>query len=361
MTHHLLRNLLSQSGFIMLNKAMVKALGKDKALLLSFAIDKWAYNDGGNFYYTISDICDDIGICDKTARKILTELVEDGFLIKKEFAGLPPKQYYQIDGEALIDILSQPNMTSKEDSNIDVDIDREKTSYNSRNFSTHKNRKKKSDINKNTCTRTHDIKQYSFFMTQQVESKKTLVPPTSPQNDFLPESEIDVQAKTKNIPLKSENENPDKQENLNLPNIQIPNLERKKMTKQEKYVLGIQTYRYLKAECGDKLPLEESEWAEWVEHKVKTQPSKVTETSFKKQLKKAIGLDREYLLNQISKAISASWESPHFDKLSCDKFLNNKNSLLNSQKKTREYQLKHGVSGIAKYDFDDVEDGISEF
>lgn len=357
MTHHLLRNLLSQNGFIMLNKAMVKSLGKDKALLLSFAIDKWAYNDGGNFYYTISDICEDIGICDKTARKILAELVEDGIIIKKEFAGLPPKQYYQINGEALITILSQPNIQTKKDG----DMGGEKTSYNNGNFSTHMNRKKTSDINKNTCIRTHDIKQSSFFMPQQVESKKTLVPPTSPQNDFLPKSGMDVQTKTESTPPKSENENPDGQKKLDLPDIQIPNLERKRMTKQEKYVLGIQIYRDLKAEHGDKLPLEESEWAEWVEHKVKTQPSKVTETSFKKQLKKAIGLDREYLLSQISKAVCASWESPHFDALGCEKFLKSKDTLLESQKKTREYQLKHGVSGIAKYDFDDVEEGISEF
>lgn len=128
---NLLSNVLGNSSFVLLNKAIIQKLGLDEAVLLGFIIDKWTYFNHDDFYYTIDDLFHDTGLSDRMCRKILQSLINKGILIKKEFTGLPPKQYYNINDEMILNLLNcARDNTIKSDSLIPSKNDRDKTSKN---------------------------------------------------------------------------------------------------------------------------------------------------------------------------------------------------------------------------------------
>ncbi|MDY5519677.1 hypothetical protein, partial [Campylobacter lanienae] len=128
---NLLSNVLGNSSFVLLNKAIIQKLGLDEAVLLGFIIDKWTYFNHDDFYYTIDDLSHDTGLSDRMCRKILQSLINKGILIKKEFTGLPPKQYYNINDEMILNLLNcARDNTIKSDSLIPSKNDRDKTSKN---------------------------------------------------------------------------------------------------------------------------------------------------------------------------------------------------------------------------------------
>ena len=130
---NLLSNVLGNSSFVLLNKAIIQKLGLDEAVLLSFIIDKWTYFNHDDFYYTIDDLSHDTGLSDRMCRKSLQSLINKGILIKKDFTGLPPKQYYNINDEMILNLLNcERDNTIKSDSLIPSKNDRDKTSKNDR-------------------------------------------------------------------------------------------------------------------------------------------------------------------------------------------------------------------------------------
>ena len=84
-----------------------------EAVALGFLIDKWAYFQHADFYYTIQDLSNDTDLSDRECRNIIRKLMDKGILIKRAFEGIPPKQYYNINQNAIIDILKNP-MPKKE-------------------------------------------------------------------------------------------------------------------------------------------------------------------------------------------------------------------------------------------------------
>lgn len=104
----ILINTLSQNGYIVLNKTLIKNFKSlDLACVLSFLIDKWAYFNGDDFYYTIENLQADTFLSERNIRECIKKLIELEILIKKDFAGLPPKQYYNINYEMVISILNE--------------------------------------------------------------------------------------------------------------------------------------------------------------------------------------------------------------------------------------------------------------
>ena len=99
-------NILGASSFIIVNKALIRDLGGYEALILGFLIDKWNYFDFNDFYYTIDDLSVDSSFSDRICRKALQSLINKGILIKKEFTGLPAKQYYNINDELILNLLN---------------------------------------------------------------------------------------------------------------------------------------------------------------------------------------------------------------------------------------------------------------
>ena len=110
---NLISNVLGINSFVILNKAVIKALGMHEAVALGFLIDKWAYFQHADFYYTIQDLSNDTDLSDRECRNIMRKLMDKGILIKRAFEGIPPKQYYNINQNAIIDILTN-SMLKKE-------------------------------------------------------------------------------------------------------------------------------------------------------------------------------------------------------------------------------------------------------
>ena len=115
---NLISNTLGSSSFVILNKAVIKALGMHEAVALGFLIDKWAYFKYDDFYYTIQDLSNDTDLSERECRNIMRKLIDRGILIKRSFEGIPPKQYYNINQNAIIDILKNP-MPKKENPTLE--------------------------------------------------------------------------------------------------------------------------------------------------------------------------------------------------------------------------------------------------
>lgn len=109
MSDTLLYNVLGQSSFVILNKALNRALGANESMILSFLVDRRNFTNGADFFYTIDNLCYDTALGEKAIRSAMKNLIDKGILIKKDFVGLPPKQYYNINMRAILGILSNPS------------------------------------------------------------------------------------------------------------------------------------------------------------------------------------------------------------------------------------------------------------
>ena len=106
-------NLLAPSNFLIVNKTLLINLGAIKALFLSYLIDRWKYfiekkmvEDGGAFYITNEQFKNEIGLSEWNIREAKKELITAG-IIRTEFRGTPPKDYFLIDTEKLMGLFSQ--------------------------------------------------------------------------------------------------------------------------------------------------------------------------------------------------------------------------------------------------------------
>lgn len=147
----ILINTLSQNGYIVLNKALIKHFKSlDLACVLSFFIDKWAYFNGDDFYYTIENLQSDTFLSERNIRECIKKLIELEILIKKDFTGLPPKQYYNINYEMVISILNESDNTLKNDTLNPCKNERVNTFKNERVLTIYnKNKDNNNKINKN--------------------------------------------------------------------------------------------------------------------------------------------------------------------------------------------------------------------
>lgn len=91
--------------YISLSTAIIHKIGLSEALILGFMMDKWADFGYDEFYYTISDLANDITISERNCRAAIQKLINEKILIKKDFKGIPAKQYYTIDEAELSKII----------------------------------------------------------------------------------------------------------------------------------------------------------------------------------------------------------------------------------------------------------------
>lgn len=73
--------------------------------VVSYIIDKWADFGYGEFYYTISDLANDITLSERNCRAAIQKLINEKILIKKDFKGIPAKQYYTINEAELSKVI----------------------------------------------------------------------------------------------------------------------------------------------------------------------------------------------------------------------------------------------------------------
>ena len=91
--------------YISLSTAIIHKIGLPEALILGFMMDKWADFGYGEFYYTISDLANDITISERNCKAAIQRLIDEKILIKKDFKGIPPKQYYSINEAELSKVI----------------------------------------------------------------------------------------------------------------------------------------------------------------------------------------------------------------------------------------------------------------
>ena len=106
----ILINTLSHDGYWMVNKKIASLLGNDGAIILSDLVSKYKYfkskklleNDG--FYNISENLEKDCNVSRYIRREIFQKLQDVGFL-KIEKKGFPPKNYYYIQHDAILELL----------------------------------------------------------------------------------------------------------------------------------------------------------------------------------------------------------------------------------------------------------------
>ncbi|HEH6263737.1 TPA: hypothetical protein SHR85_001656 [Campylobacter jejuni] len=169
----ILINTLSQNGYIVLNKTLIKHFKSlDLACVLSFLIDKWAYFNGDDFYYTIDNLQNDTFLSERNIRECIKKLIELEILIKKDFTGLPPKQYYNINYEIVISILNESDNTLKNDTLNPCKNERVNTFKNYSVLTIYnKNKDNNNKINKNKEKNSLKNKALDLFNENEKEIK----------------------------------------------------------------------------------------------------------------------------------------------------------------------------------------------
>lgn len=104
--------LLSTDGFIQVNKTLIKKAGLHEAILIGELCAEYNYweernlLEDGFFYSTRDNIEENTGLSEHYQRKALSTLYELGIVIIEK-RGLPAKNYYKINFDALLSILEE--------------------------------------------------------------------------------------------------------------------------------------------------------------------------------------------------------------------------------------------------------------
>lgn len=261
---NLVANTIGMGGFIIVNKALIKYFGEnDTPIALSFIIDKWKYFECEDFYYKISDLMEDCQLSERKAQSSIKKLIEMGILVKKGFIGLPPKQYYNINTDKLIEILNNEIYIPCKNGGDKC--------YNDKNQ------------NKNGVVKCSDFVG-DIYRNNTINNNK---------DDFSNEKSYPPTPQ-------SENQKSEVVKNKNNPTL----LTKKPKTKKELLDYAIAIYNQAK-ENNPNLALTFEAWSDWVEYKL-LKEAKITYKTFELNLKKLVeyGDDANKIIEQ---SISNNW------------------------------------------------------
>lgn len=124
--------LLSNDGFIVVNKSLIRELGLHEAIIIGELCSEYNYwekcnkLDDGMFYSTRDNIEYNTGLNEHYQRKALATLKEKEIIsvIKK---GLPAVNYYKINFDKILNILSTSSASREELDVKDIDLNNNKT------------------------------------------------------------------------------------------------------------------------------------------------------------------------------------------------------------------------------------------
>ena len=272
---NLVANTIGMGGFVIVNKALIKYFGEnDTPIALSFIIDKWKYFECEDFYYKISDLMEDCQLSERKAQSSIKKLIEMGILVKKGFIGLPPKQYYNINTDKLIEILNNEIYIPCKNGGDKC--------YNDKNQ------------NKNGGVKCSDFvgdiyRNNTISNNKEVFSNEKTPPYIPPLVD---NQKIAMEKPTLQNASKDKTKNADAL------------LAKKPKTKKELLDYAIAIYKQAK-EANPKLALTFEVWSDWVEYKL-LKESKITYKTFELNLKKLVeyGDDANKIIEQ---SISNNW------------------------------------------------------
>lgn len=108
----ILMNLLSNSGYIIVNKEIIKKLGLHEAIILGEMCSEYSYweknkkLENGYFFSTRENIENNTGLSPYQQREPFKKLVQMGIILEK-LKGMPQLKWYSLDMDRLYDLLCE--------------------------------------------------------------------------------------------------------------------------------------------------------------------------------------------------------------------------------------------------------------
>ena len=108
----ILVNLLSNNGYIIVNKEIIKKMGLHEAIILGELCSEYSYweksnkLDNGYFYSTRENIEKNTGLSAYQQREPFKKLIEKGVILEK-LKGMPQQKWYSINMDKLYSFLNE--------------------------------------------------------------------------------------------------------------------------------------------------------------------------------------------------------------------------------------------------------------
>ena len=158
MCKNLIIELLSQDGYYMLNKKLVKLIGLENAFLLSFFIDKYKFfND--EFFYTKENILNETRLTEYSLNSSL-RFLKDNDLITIIKKGCPAKNYYNINFNEIQNLLEDDTVAQSKN-NASSSIETTDTSDTENNITSECEFNTTSGFEFNTTSNTENTTTYN--------------------------------------------------------------------------------------------------------------------------------------------------------------------------------------------------------
>jgi len=132
------------SPYLIVNKSLIKSIGLHNSIFLSNLIDKYTYfskegklQEDGGFFITLENQTEQVDLSVRILRKCKKQLKEMA-IIKTYMKGIPPKEFYIIDFEEIVNIIEE-----KYDRDIPIKSVRNKTIKSVRNIKENKYKENK--------------------------------------------------------------------------------------------------------------------------------------------------------------------------------------------------------------------------
>ena len=272
---NLVANTIGMGGFIVLNKALVFHFNElETPCVLGYMIDKWRYFDFEDFYYKVSDLMEDCRLSERKIQSSVKKLIQEGILVKKDFKGIPAKQYYNIDIKKIIEVL-----------NIEIP-----SPCKNGGDSCYNTKKELKNDDSSCSTFEGAIYRNNTISNNKEDFSNEKSPPYIPP--LVDNQKIAMEKQTLQTASKDKTKNADAL------------LAKKPKTKKELLDYAIAIYKQTK-EANPKLALTFKAWSDWVEYKL-LKESKITYKTFELNLKKLVeyGDDANKIIEQ---SISNNW------------------------------------------------------
>lgn len=153
--------LIASSNYITVNKALIRLLGIDEAIILGELASEYEYwsrreeLQDGYFYSTIENIEENTTLTEYKQRKALNNLKEQG-IVSIKIKGIPAKRFIKINEEQVLNLLGNNTFKNSSASSLKIkELDTEKPKGNKNNIN--KNNNKNNDNKKERKTSYDEI------------------------------------------------------------------------------------------------------------------------------------------------------------------------------------------------------------
>lgn len=123
----MIMNLLSNNGFIIVNKQLIKKIGLNAAIILGEMCSEYTYWNSTNrlvdgfFYSTRENIEENTGLSPYQQRQAFKQLIDKGIIITKEM-GMPQKTWYFLDEEKIYILLLENSLAASSEKTSHQDV-----------------------------------------------------------------------------------------------------------------------------------------------------------------------------------------------------------------------------------------------